>query len=203
MRPWPTSTPRQVESQEVVAPPGQFVTEKFPVLTYGDTPTIDLKVWRFRIFGLVEEEMALSWEDFMGLPQIAVTADFHCVTQWSRLDNLWEGVSFKEVVKLTRVKPEARYVTFHCYGGYTTSLPLDLLMDDDVLFAHRHDGKPLTPEHGGPMRIVVPKRYAWKSAKWVNGLELMAQDKAGFWEQRGYNNNADPWKEERFWDNQA
>lgn len=203
MMPWPTSKPKQVESQEVVVPPGQFVTEKFPVLTYGETPTIDLKTWRFRIFGLVEEEVTLRWEEFMGLPQLAMTADFHCVTQWSRLDNLWEGVAFKEVVRLARVKPEARYVTIHCYGGYTTNLPLDVLMDDDVLFTHRHDGKPLALEHGGPLRLVVPKKYAWKSAKWVNGLELMAQDRAGFWEQLGYNNNADPWKEERFEDNLA
>ena len=203
MMPWPTTKPKQVESQEVVAPPGQFVTEKFPVLTYGETPTIDLKTWRFRIFGLVEEEVTLRWEEFMRLPQTAVTADFHCVTQWSRLDNLWEGVAFKEVVRLARVKPEAMYVTIHCYGSYTTNLPLDVLMEDDVLLAHRHDGKPLALEHGGPLRLVVPKKYAWKSAKWVNGLELMAQDRAGFWEQLGYNNNADPWKEERFWDNLA
>ena len=200
MRLRPTSKPQQTESQEATAPPGQFVTDKFPIFTYGDAPTIDLKTWRFRIFGLVEEELTLSWEEFMGLLQITVTADFHCVTQWSHLDNLWEGVSFKEVIKLASVKPEAKYVTFHCYGDYTTNLPLDLLMDDDVLFAHHHDGKPLASEHGGPLRLIVPKRYAWKSAKWVNGLELMAQDSPGFWEQRGYNNSAYPWKEERFWE---
>jgi DMSO/TMAO reductase YedYZ molybdopterin-dependent catalytic subunit len=200
MRPWPSGKPKETQSSERLAPPGQFVTEKFPVLTYGDTPTVDLKTWRFRIFGLVEEEVTLGWEEFMALPQVAVTADFHCVTQWSRFDNLWEGVLLGEVIKLARVRPDARFVTFHCYGGYTTNLPLDVVMDDDVLLAHRHDGQPLAPEHGGPMRIVVPKRYAWKSAKWVNGLELMAEDRAGFWEQLGYNNRGDPWKEERFWD---
>ena len=173
----------------------------FAVLTYGDISTIDLRTWRFRIFWLVDEEVTLSWDEFMGLPQLAVTADFHCVTQWSRLDNLWEGVSFKGVAKLAKIKPEAGYVTFHCYGGYTTPLALDALMDEDVLFAHHHDGKPLATEHGGPMRVVVPKRYGWKSAKWVNGLEYIAQDRAGFWEQRGYSSNADPWKEERFCEN--
>jgi len=200
MRPRLTRKSKQGGHQEIVAPPGQFVTEKFPVLTYGDIPTIDLRTWRFRVFGLVEQPVTLSWEEFVSLPHLAMTADFHCVTQWSRLDNLWEGVSFKGVAKLARVKPEAKYVTIHCYGGYTTNLALDSLMDDDVLFAHHHDGKPLAPEHGGPMRIVVPKCYGWKSAKWVSGLEFMAQDRAGFWEQLGYNSNADPWKEERFWD---
>ncbi|MBI2856309.1 MAG: sulfite oxidase-like oxidoreductase [Chloroflexi bacterium] len=199
MRPWPLGRTRQAESPGGAAPPGQFVTEKFPVLTYGDTPDIDLKTWNLRIFGLVEEEASLTWEEFMALPQVAVTADFHCVTQWSRMDNLWEGVLFSEVIKLARVKREASYVMFHCYGGYTTNLPLDVVRDIDVLLAHRHDGEPLAREHGGPMRAVVPKRYGWKSAKWVSGIELMAQDRAGFWEQLGYNNNADPWKEERFW----
>ena len=116
------------------------------------------------------------------------------------MGNLWEGVLFSDVINLAVVKPEARFVLFHCYGGYTTNLPLEVLLDSDVLFAHSHDGKSLSPEHGGPLRLVVPKRYGWKSAKWVSGVELLSKDKAGFWEQLGYNNNGDPWKEERFWE---
>ena len=187
-------------SQEESVPPGQFVTEKFPVLTFGDIPQVDLAVWQLRIFGLVEREIVLGWKELMALPQVALTADFHCVTQWSRLNNHWEGVLFKNVMALTGVSREAKYVMAHCYGDYTTNLPLEVAMEDDVLLAHHHDGETLTREHGGPLRLVVPKRYAWKSAKWVNGLELMAQDRPGFWEQRGYNNSADPWREERFWD---
>ena len=179
-------------------PPGQYVTHKFPVLSFGSTPKIDLTTWRFRVFGLVAKEVVFTWEDFMALPQVAITRDFHCVTQWSRIDNLWEGVSFRELMRHIQPKPEAHYVMAHCYGGYTTNLSLDVLMEDDVLFAHHHDGKPLEPDHGGPLRLVVPSRYGWKSAKWINELEFIAEDRAGFWEQLGYHNNGDPWKEERF-----
>lgn len=199
MRPWPSKETKAAPPTERPTPPGQFVTDRFPVLTFGQTPQVDLKTWTFRIFGLVDQEVSLSWEQFMALPQAAITADFHCVTQWSRYDNPWEGVLFTEVLKLVGVRPEAAFVTVHCHGGYTTNLPMEVLIDDDVLFAHRHDGKPLEQEHGGPMRLVVPKRYAWKSAKWVDGLEFMAQDRPGFWEQLGYHNDGDPWKEERFW----
>ena len=182
------------------APPGQYVTKKFPVLSFGPTPSIDLETWELRVFGLVEEEVTLSWTEFTGLEKVRVDAEFHCVTQWSRLENTWEGVSFNELMKLVSPKSEARYVMAHCYGGYTTNLALDVLQEDDVLLAYRHDGAPLPPEHGGPMRLVVPKRYGWKSAKWVNGLEFMAEDAPGFWEARGYHMEADPWKEQRFWD---
>ena len=182
------------------APPGQYVTEKFPVLTFGPTPWIDLDTWRFRVFGLVEEELELDWPGFVGVDKTVVDAEFHCVTQWSRLDNTWEGVGFNELMKLVRPRPQARFVMVHCYGGYTTNLALDALQDGDVLFAHRHDGAPLPAEHGGPLRLVVPKRYGWKSAKWVNGVELMAEDAPGFWEQRGYHMVGDPLKEERFSD---
>ena len=181
-------------------PPGQYVTRKFPVLTFGPTPSIDLDSWRFKVFGLVEEDVTLGWAQFTGLQKVAVDAEFHCVTQWSRLENTWEGVAFNELLKLIRPQPEAKYVMAHCYGGYTTNLALDALREDDVLFAYRHDGEPLAPEHGGPLRLVVPKRYGWKSAKWVNGLELMADDAPGFWEERGYHMEGDPWKEQRFWD---
>ena len=182
------------------APPGQYVTEKFPVLTFGPTPNIDLDSWRFRVFGLVEDEATFDWNEFTGLGSVTLDAEFHCVTQWSRLENTWEGVPFAAIMEVIRPKPEARFVMAHCYGGYTTNVALDVLQDEDVLFANRHDGAPLAAEHGGPMRLVVPKRYGWKSAKWVNGLEFLAEDAPGFWEARGYHMDGDPWKEERFWD---
>lgn len=181
------------------APPGQFVTDKFPVLTFGPTPRIDLDTWQFRVFGLVEEELTLDWRQFNDLPQTTLDSEFHCVTQWSKLQNTWQGILFNDLMEIITPKPEAKYVMAHCYGGYTTNVALDVLQDDDVLFAHSHDGELLTPPHGGPMRLVVPKRYGWKSAKWVNGIEFMAEDEPGFWEMRGYHMEGDPWKEERFW----
>ncbi len=187
------------DQEGLEVPPGQFVTEKFPVLTFGPVPDIDLATWRFKIFGLVEEEVEMSWEQFTGLGETTVQAPFHCVTQWSRLENTWEGISFDEVVGLARPRPEATHVMVHCFGGYTTNLPLDVASDDDVLFAYRHDGESLASAHGGPLRLVVPKRYGWKSAKWVSGVELMGKDAPGFWEVRGYHMEGDPWKEERFW----
>ena len=180
-------------------PPGQFVTEKFPVLTFGPTPEIETDSWQFKLFGLVEEEIVLDWEQMTSLEMVTVDAPFHCVTQWSRLQNTWQGVAFSTLMGLARPKPEAKYVVSHCYGGYTTNLPLSVLMDDDVLLAYRHDGESLSAEHGGPVRLVVPKRYGWKSAKWVNGIELTEEDVPGFWETRGYHNEGDPVKEERFW----
>ena len=181
------------------APPGQFVTDKFPVLTFGPTPRIDLDAWQFKVFGLIDEEITLDWQQFNDLPQVTLDAEFHCVTQWSKLQNTWQGILFTDVMKLVTPKPEAKFVMAHCYGGYTTNVSLDVMIDDDVMFAHSHDGAPLTPQHGGPMRLVVPKRYGWKSAKWVNGIEFMAEDEPGFWEMRGYHMEGDPWKEERFW----
>ena len=180
-------------------PPGQFVTAKFPVLTYGPTPKVDLATWRLRIFGLVEEEVELTWEQFTGLQWSTVNADFHCVTQWSALDNTWEGVLFTDLIKLVEPKPQAKYVMAHCYGNYTTNVPLDLMLEDGSMLAHKQDGEELDRDHGWPVRLVVPSRYGWKSAKWLNGIEFMADDQPGFWEQRGYSNSADPWKEERFW----
>ncbi len=188
------------DPEGVEAPPGQYVTEKFPVLTFGPVPKVDVHSWKFRVFGLVQEELTLSWNEFTSLSNVTVDAEFHCVTQWSRLENTWEGVPFGALMAAVSPKPEAMYAMVHCFGGYTTNLALAALQDDDVLFAYRHDGAPLAPEHGGPMRLVVPKRYGWKSAKWVSGLELMAADAPGFWEQRGYHMEADPLKEQRFWD---
>ena len=179
-------------------PPGQFLSNKFPVLTYGSTPKVDLDTWKFRVFGLVEQEVELTWDQFTKLTWTTVTADFHCVTQWSSLDNTWEGVTFPALMTLAQPKPEAKFVMAHCFGGYTTNLPLEVAMEEGLL-AHKQDGEPLGEGHGWPLRLIIPSRYGWKSAKWLNGIELIAEDAPGFWEQRGYNNNADPWKEERFW----
>ena len=179
-------------------PPGQFLSKKFPVLTYGSTPQVNLQTWKIRIFGLVEREITLDWQQFTDLDWVTITADFHCVTQWSSLDNTWEGVQVADLVSLAGAKPEANFIMAHCFGGYTTNLPLDLVLEEGLV-VHRQNGEELGLDHGWPTRLIVPSRYAWKSAKWVNGIELMAADAPGFWEQRGYNNNADPWKEERFW----
>jgi len=179
-------------------PPGQFLSNKFPVLTYGSTPKVDLDTWKFRVFGLVEQEVELTWDQFTKLTWTTVTADFHCVTQWSSLDNTWEGVTFPDLMALAQPKPEAKFVMAHCFGGYTTNLPLEVAMEEGLL-VHKQDGEPLGEGHGWPLRLIIPSRYGWKSAKWLIGIELIAEDAPGFWEQRGYNNNADPWKEERFW----
>jgi DMSO/TMAO reductase YedYZ molybdopterin-dependent catalytic subunit len=170
----------------------------WPVFTYGDIPRIDLREWTFSVGGLVEEEGTFTWEEFTSLPQVTIVSDIHCVTRWSRLDNRWEGVATREVVRLARPRPEARFVAVHCYGGYTTNLRLDDLLDDDALFALKHDGQPLTAEHGGPLRLVVPKLYFWKSAKWVRGLVFVDRERPGFWETHGYHIRGDPWKEERY-----
>jgi DMSO/TMAO reductase YedYZ molybdopterin-dependent catalytic subunit len=180
-------------------PPGQVATAKFPVLTYGDIPAIETKDWRFRVWGLVENEVEWTWEEFMKLPQTTIKADFHCVTHWSRFDDDWTGVLFRDLVNVIRPKPEVKYVLQHAYGDYTTNLPLDVMVNEDVLFAHTFNGKPLPREHGGPMRVFTPRRYAWKGAKWIRGLEFLAEDKPGFWEVNGYSNTADPWNEERYW----
>lgn len=179
-------------------PPGQVLTEKFPVLHYGDIPHIDLASWTFEVWGLVEEPLRLDWEAFNKLPQTTVTADIHCVTRWSKFDTTWTGVAGKDILDLIKVRPEATHVMVHAYGGYTTNLPIEALRDDDVVFATLYEGQPIPREHGWPMRLVVPKRYFWKSAKWCRGLEFMSQNKRGFWEMYGYHNDGDPWREERF-----
>jgi DMSO/TMAO reductase YedYZ molybdopterin-dependent catalytic subunit len=150
------------------------------------------------VFGAVAEEVTWDWDAFNALPQVEITSDFHCVTRWSQLDNTWTGISISEVVNHIQILADARYVTVHAHGHYTTNLPLADLLDEEVLFAHSWNGKPLTPEHGGPMRLVVPKLYAWKSAKWVEALEFMTHDRRGFWEEAGYHDRGDPWKEQRF-----
>ncbi|HTI51938.1 MAG TPA: sulfite oxidase-like oxidoreductase [Planctomycetaceae bacterium] len=179
-------------------PPGQSRTRKWPVLHYGDVPTVPMAKWRLDIFGLVERPLSFTWEQFQALPRVRVYADFHCVTRWSRLDNIWEGVSVRELLSRAGVKPEAKFVVPHGYdSGWTTNLPLADFDVEDALVADRHDGEPLSPDHGGPCRLIVPRLYAWKSAKWLKAIELVADDRPGYWEQGGYHNHGDPWTEER------
>lgn len=179
-------------------PPGQRLTENFPVLHYGGTPPADLSRWEFTISGLVEKERKLGYQEFMALPQVKVFADIHCVTGWSKLDNLWEGVSTSVIPQLVRILPEAKFVMVHSARGFTTNLPLSDFLQPDVLFAFKHNNELLAPEHGYPVRLVVPRLYFWKSAKWVVGVEFMPKNKPGFWESHGYHNHGDPWKEERY-----
>lgn len=183
-------------------PPRQSRTRKWPVLDASGPPYIDTPNWKFTIVGLIDNPIELTWQEFQKLPRVKVFADMHCVTRWSRLGNIWEGVRTSDVLKLAGVKPEAKFVLAHGYDrGWTTNMPLSEFLHDDCLFADTHDGEPIDLEHGGPLRLVVPKLYAWKSAKWVRGIELMADDRAGFWERGGYHMHGDPWKEERFRDN--
>jgi DMSO/TMAO reductase YedYZ molybdopterin-dependent catalytic subunit len=180
-------------------PPGQYLTERFPVLTVGPNPKFDLSTWDLGIFGAVETPVTLSWDELQALPQKEVTTDIHCVTRWSKLDTVWRGVSVGELFDRAGVKPEATHVLAYSDGGYTTNMPLEVALDDDVLLAHTYDGKPLEADHGAPLRLLVPKRYFWKSAKFVRKLELMNEDRMGFWELNGYHNDADPWQEQRHW----
>lgn len=179
-------------------PPGQSLTQKFPVLHYGSVPRFDPATWNLRVFGEVENEMSWNWDEFQALPTVTQTCDIHCVTRWSKFDTVWEGVRFSEFVKLFGVKPSAKHVIAHCDQGYTTNVPLEWMMDDDVMLTYKFDGQYLEPDHGYPLRTLVPKRYFWKSAKWLRALEFSTVDKPGFWEQGGYHNEADPFKEERF-----
>ena len=184
-------------------PPGQYVTEKFPVLHYGSVPDYkDLqKSWDFRVWGEIEEPKRFSFDEFRALPTAEVRTDIHCVTRWSKLDTVWEGIPFRTFLEhIPRLKPTAKHVMAHCEQGYTANIPLEVLMDDDVLLAYHFEGRELDPEHGYPLRLLVPKKYFWKSAKWLRGLEFMAEDQLGFWERYGYSNSADPWKEERYSD---
>jgi len=179
-------------------PPGQSLTIKWPVLHYGSVPRFDAAKWDFKIDGLVEHPLRFSWEEFRALPQIEVTSDFHCVTRWSRLDNLWKGVRFTDVLDRAQAKPGAEYVLMLAEEGYTANVPLKDLLRPEVLFAFDHDGQPLEPEHGGPLRLVVPQLYAWKSVKWVRGFTVLDHDQLGFWERNGYHTYGDPWKEQRY-----
>jgi len=179
-------------------PPGQYLTEKWPVLHAGSVPNVELATWDLRVFGEVERELTLTWEQLRELPSREVTVDIHCVTRWSRFDTTFRGVHWSELAKLVSPRPSARFVIAHAEQGFTSNLPLEAIEDEDALIAYEADGGPLTPDHGWPVRLVAPSRYFWKSAKWLRGLELRADDQPGFWERYGYDNNADYWREERY-----
>ena len=179
-------------------PPGQYLTEKWPVLHAGSVPDTDLAAWDFRVFGEVENPITLSWDELAALPKVENVQDIHCVTRWSRFDARFGGVHWRELAKLVRPKPSARYVVAHAEQGFTANVPIEFLEDDNALLATEADGEPLTPDHGWPLRLVIPGKYFWKSAKWLRGIELRATDEPGFWERYGYHNDADPWREERY-----
>jgi DMSO/TMAO reductase YedYZ molybdopterin-dependent catalytic subunit len=179
-------------------PPGQYLTEKWPVLHAGTVPRTDLATWDFRVFGEFDEPLTLTWDEFKALPSTEITMDIHCVTRWSRFDTSFRGVHWRELARLVKPKPGARYVVAHAEQEFTANVPLTAIEDDQALLAYEADGEPLTPEHGWPLRLVVPHRYFWKSAKWLRGLELRYTDKPGFWERYGYHNDADFSKEQRY-----
>jgi DMSO/TMAO reductase YedYZ molybdopterin-dependent catalytic subunit len=179
-------------------PPGQYLTEKWPVLHAGDVPEIDLATWDFRVWGEVEQPLRLSWDELQALPSTEITQDIHCVTRWSRFDTSFRGVHWRELAARCRPKPTARFVVAHAEQGFTSNVPLKFLEDDEALLAYEADGEPLSPDHGWPLRLVVPGKYFWKSAKWLRGIELRSTDQPGFWERYGYHNEADPWNEERY-----
>jgi DMSO/TMAO reductase YedYZ molybdopterin-dependent catalytic subunit len=179
-------------------PPGQYLTEKWPVLHAGSVPQTDLAKWDFRVFGEVEEPVTLTWDELQALPSREIQLDIHCVTRWSRFDARFRGVHWSELAKLVRPRPAGRYVVAHAEQGFTANVPLRALEDENALIAYEADGVPLTPDHGWPLRLVIPSKYFWKSAKWLRGIELAAADQPGFWERYGYHNEADYWKEERY-----
>ena len=192
---------QQTENERGLAdrlPPGQYLTEKWPVLHYGTVPQVDLANWDFRIDGLVEEQVRLTYQELMALPRRTVQADVHCVTRWSLLDSTWEGFPISEVMKLVRLKPGVTHVMVHAERGFSTNLSLEDLLRDENMLVDKRNHETITPEHGWPLRLFVPHLYFWKSAKWVRGFEFMSGDRPGFWEQYGYHMRGDPWMEERY-----
>jgi DMSO/TMAO reductase YedYZ molybdopterin-dependent catalytic subunit len=179
-------------------PPGQYLTEKWPVLHAGTIPATSLATWDFRVFGEVKNPSTLSWEEFKALPSTEITIDIHCVTRWSRFDTSFRGVHWSELAKLVKPKKSARFVVAHAEQGFSSNVPLEAIEDTDALLAYEADREPLAPEHGWPLRLVVPQRYFWKSAKWLRAIELLDHDQPGFWERYGYHNDADYWNEERY-----
>ena len=179
-------------------PPGQYLTEKWPVLHAGSVPQTDLATWDFQVFGEVERPLRLSWGELQELPSTEITIDIHCVTRWSRFDTSFRGVHWRELAKLVDPRPNARFVVAHAEQGFSSNVPLEAIEDERALIAYEADGEPLTPDHGWPLRLVVPSRYFWKSAKWLRALELRTTDQPGFWERYGYHNDAEYWKEERY-----
>ena len=179
-------------------PPGQIATNKFPTMTFGSIPQINLDVWELKIFGLIQEEIILKWSDLQKLPKYKLLSDFHCVTQWSKMNNEWEGILVSTLFESFNKKDLSDNIMVHCYGGYTTNVQYSTLIRHKGILAYKHNQQPLKPEHGGPLRLVLPERYAWKSAKWINGVEFTQNNNPGFWESRGYHMEGDPWKQQRF-----
>ena len=180
-------------------PPGQYFTDRFPVLHVGDVPKIDTATWTLRLFGLVDRELTITWDELTAMPATDILTDIHCVTKWSKFDTTWKGVKLADLFAMAGVQTEAKFLIEHAEYGYTTNLPLADASLDNCLVAYEFDGSPIEPVHGGPVRIVVPHLYFWKSAKWVRGLELASEDRAGFWERNGYNMYGDPFLEQRHW----
>ena len=179
-------------------PPGQYFTEKWPVLHAGSVPTTDLATWTFRVWGEVENPLELTWEQLAALPRHETTQDIHCVTRWSRFDAQFSGVGWRTIAELVRPKPSARFAIAHAEHDFTANVPIRFLEDENAVLATEADGEPLSVEHGWPLRLVIPGKYFWKSAKWLRGIELVEHDRPGFWERYGYHNDADPWREERY-----
>lgn len=180
-------------------PPGQYFTERFPVLDIGDCPgEVDPSSWSLRLFGAVTEERTLSWSELLAMPSTTITTDLHCVTKWSKFDTAWRGVKFSDLVALVDVDPAAAYVLEHARGGYTTNVPLADCLSEDCLVAYEYEGEAITAEHGGPLRLILPALYLWKSAKWLEGIEFRTSEQLGFWERNGYHAYGDPWREQRY-----
>ena len=179
-------------------PPGQHMVNNWPVLDLGIHPDLPLDQWTLTVSGLVEHPFTWTWEQFLAQPQVELVTDFHCVTTWSTFDNAWKGVLFRHIIQMAKPTPEAKFVFFTSYDNYSTNLPLEACDDDDVMLIQRWNGKPLPKDHGGPVRMHVPKRYAWKGAKWVKEISFLENDKPGYWEVRGYSNTALPWEEDRY-----
>jgi len=196
-----TGTTAPPESQRL--PPGQHQVRNWPVLDLGVQPQVSHERWQLKLFGAVEHPAVWTWEQFLSQPQSQSTSDIHCVTTWSRYDNHWDGVATRDVLVAVQPRDDVRFVVLHSHDGYTTNMALDDFASPHALLAHRWEGEPLTAEHGGPARLVVPHLYFWKSAKWIRGIEFRARDARGYWEVRGYHNHADPWKEERYSDSET
>ena len=179
-------------------PPGQVIASRWPILHQGDVPPFDPATWDLRVWGLVDDAKSWTWTELQRLPVVTIDGDLHCVTRWSSLGHAWTGVSPSTLGDLAGLRPSARFVVLHGEAGYTANLAIEDFLDSRVVLATHHDGEPLTPEHGAPLRAVVPERYAWKSVKWLRGVEFLAEDRPGLWESFGYSNSADPWREERF-----
>jgi DMSO/TMAO reductase YedYZ molybdopterin-dependent catalytic subunit len=179
-------------------PPGQRLVTDWPVLDLGIQPAVPLETWKLSVDGLVQAPLTWSWAEFRAQPQFEDVSDIHCVTQWSRYDNRWAGVSTQHILEQARPTSDAAHVILHSYDGYTTNVSLEAFSEHDCLIAHSWQGEPLTRQHGGPARLIIPRYYFWKSAKWIKRIEFVGKDKPGFWEVRGYHNVADPWKEERY-----